>query len=151
MVWNVVVRFFVVVLVGCGNWSACYCSSDFCARPILAADFLGIFFVSCGVCIGSDFWRPRRVYCSAWVGVPATPGVPLTKQRGGTQPQPWSDQPSQSWHTVTVLWRKEATHQDVFEGDIVVGELDKFLSRDGGVGSHLGFVKRYLHRKHLNN
>jgi len=27
--------------------------------------------------------------------------------------------------------------QDVFEGDIVVGELDKFLSRDGGVGSHL--------------
>ena len=103
MVWNVVVRFFVVVLVGCGNWSACYCSSDFCARPILTADFLWIFFVSCGVCIGSDFWRPRRVYCSAWVGVQATPGVPLTKQRGETQPQPWSDQPSQSWHTVTVL------------------------------------------------
>ena len=41
MVWNVVVRFFVVVLVGCGNWSACYCSSDFCARPILTADFFG--------------------------------------------------------------------------------------------------------------
>ena len=102
--------------------------------------FSGIFFVSCGVCIGSDFWRPRRVYCSAWVGVPVTPGVPLTKQRGGTQPQPWSDQPSQSWHNVTVLRRKKATHQDIFEGDIVVGELDKFLSRDGGVGSHLGFV-----------
>lgn len=27
--------------------------------------------------------------------------------------------------------------QDIFEGDVVVGELDKFLSCDGGVGSHL--------------
>ena len=149
MVWNVVVRFFVVVLVGCGNWSACYCSSDFCARPILTADFLWIFFVSCGVCIGSDFWRPRRVYCSAWVGVPATPGVPLSHKTKRSNPTSALIRPTLTKlaHCDCIV-KKEATHQDIFEGDVVVGELDKFLSCDGGVGSHLGFVDRYLHRKH---
>ena len=148
MVWNFVVRFFVVVLVGCGNWSACYCSSDFCARPILTADFF--VDILCLVCCLHRFWflaaTPSVLFSLG--GGPSYPGGAShkTKRRNPTSAliRPTLTKLA---HCDCIV-KKEATHQDIFEGDVVVGELDKFLSRDGGVGSHLGFVDRYLHRKH---
>ena len=151
MVWNVVVRFFVVVLVGCGNWSACYCSSDFCARPILAADFFGD--ILCLLWCLHRFWflaaTPSVLFSLG--GGPSYPGGAShkTKRRNPTSALIRPTLTKLAHCDCTV--KEGATHQDVFEGDVVVGELDKFLSRDGGVGSHLGFVNRYLQRKHQKN
>ena len=151
MVWNVVVKFFVMVLVGCGNWSGCYCSSDFCARPILAADFFGD--ILCLLWCLHRFWflaaTPSVLFSLG--GGPSNPGgvSHKTKRRNPTSALIRPTLTKLAHCDCTV--KEGATHQDIFEGDIVVGELDKFLSCYGGVGSHLGFVNRYLHRKHLNN
>ena len=147
MVWNVVVKFFVVVLVGCGNWSACYCSSDFCVTNIDCWFFVDI------LCL---MWCLHRFWFLA-----ATPSVLFSLGGGPNNPGGASHKTKKRNPTSALIRptltklahcdcivKKEATHQDIFEGDVVVRELDKFLSRDGGVGSHLGFVHRYLDRKH---